>query len=309
VLRFRLYAAPEQADAIHTGLAPMPGVRHLVAGGRTSGGLVELSGDVDNEAADAVLGLLHDHQLGPEDLILSRVARVQALGWRRHGLLGRHVLVWAEMLGRAREHARPGLVYLLYMVAAGVIAGVGVLTGSSILIVGAMALSPDLLPISAIAIGLVERRRALWSMALLTLLAGLAVVVVAAAATTLVLRAFGRIDSRLDLSATVLGQSFTSVGPGTLLVALAAGMAGMLAYETAGSAAVGVAISVTTIPATAYSGVAAALAGYRDAGAGLTVLATNVVGIVIASAATVWTQRRWSQRRGRRADDARAARG
>jgi uncharacterized hydrophobic protein (TIGR00271 family) len=287
---------------MRTGLARSPGVRHLVVGGQS--GLVELTGDIDTDAADVVLGLLRDYQLGPDDVVLSRVTRVQPLGWRRReGLLGRHVLVWAEVLGRAREHARPGLVYLLYMVAAGVIAGVGVLTGSSILIVGAMALSPDLLPISATAIGLVERRRALWSMALLTLLVGLGVVVAAAAATTLVLRASGRIEEHLDLAATVLGQSFTSVGPGSVLVALAAGMAGMLAYETAGSAAVGVAISVTTIPAAAYTGVAVALDGYQDAAGGLTVLATNVVGIVIASSATVWAQQHWSRRRVRRADD------
>src|SRR5215212_1607042 len=137
-------------------------------------------------------------------------------------------------------------------------------------------------------------------MALVTLLAGLDVVAVAAA-TTVFLRVSGRMGSHVDLAATVLGQSFPSVGPGTVLVALAAGMAGMLAYETAGSSAVEVAISVTTIPATACIGVAVALAGYQDAGGGLTVLATNVVGIVIASVAMVWAQRRWSRRQARAA--------
>jgi Domain of unknown function (DUF389) len=68
------------------------------------------------------------------------------------------------------------------------------------------------------------------------------------------LRIFGRIDRGLELADSVLGPSLTEIGPGTVLVALAAGMAGMLAFETAGSAAVGVAISVTTIPAAAYVG-------------------------------------------------------
>jgi uncharacterized hydrophobic protein (TIGR00271 family) len=230
---------------------------------------------------------------------------VQPIGWgRRQGLPERDALVWAEVLGRARAHARPGLLYLLYMVAAGVIAGVGVLTGSSILIVGAMALSPDLLPISATALGLVERRHRLWRRALLTLVVGMAVVMAAAAVATLLLRITGRIPEELDLAHTVLGESLTEVGPGTVLVALAAGMAGMLAYETAGSAAVGVAISVTTIPAAAYTGTAAALEGYQDAAGSLLVLFTNVVSILTAATATVWAQRRWRPHAGSSVDPA-----
>lgn len=45
----------------------------------------------------------------------------------------------------------------------------------------------------------------------------------------------------------------------TILVALAAGVAGMLAVETRASMGVGVAISVTTIPAAAFLGVAAGI--------------------------------------------------
>jgi uncharacterized hydrophobic protein (TIGR00271 family) len=149
------------------------------------------------------------------------------------------------------------------MVASGVVAGVGVLTGSSILVVAAMALSPDLLPISAAAVGLLERRWRLMTRAVATLVAGMTVAIIAAAVTTFVLRLTHRIDENLDLADSVLGPSLTKVGPGSVLVALAAGMAGMLAYETAGSAAVGVAISVTTIPAAAYVGVAAGLGGAR----------------------------------------------
>ena len=124
-------------------------------------------------------------------------------------------------------------LYLLFMAAAGIVAGVGVLDGSLILVVGAMALSPDLLPISAAAVGLVERRWALAGRATLTLFVGLGTAVLTAAGATLLLRLFGRIDEGLALADTVLGPSLTEIGPGTVLVALAAGMAGMLAYETA----------------------------------------------------------------------------
>ena len=55
--------------------------------------------------------------------------------------------------------------------------------------------------------------------------------------------------------------ALTTVSNETVVVALAAGVAGMLALETRASSGVGVAISVTTIPASAYVGVAAGLGG------------------------------------------------
>jgi uncharacterized hydrophobic protein (TIGR00271 family) len=160
-----------------------------------------------------------------------------------------------------------------------------------------MALSPDLLPISAAAVGLLERRWRLMTRAVATLVAGMTVAIIAAAVTTFVLRLTHRIDENLDLADSVLGPSLTKVGPGSVLVALAAGMAGMLAYETAGSAAVGVAISVTTIPAAAYAGVAAGLGGSQDGVGALGVLATNIVAIQAACATTLWIQRRRATRR------------
>ena len=51
----------------------------------------------------------------------------------------------------------------------------------------------------------------------------------------------------------------------TIVVALFAGVAGMLAVETRASAGVGVAISVTTLPAVAYFGVALGLGEAREA--------------------------------------------
>jgi uncharacterized hydrophobic protein (TIGR00271 family) len=293
VLQLRAYAPPERADGIGKRLAALSGVRHLVVGGRTAGGMVELTGEIDAVAADVVLEVLRECDLAADDVVLWRASSVRPLGWRRRrGVAVRDVAVWSEVMGRAHEHARPGLTYVLYMAAAGVVAGVGVITGSAILVVGAMALSPDLLPISATAVGLVERRYRLALRAMLTLVLGLGVAAVAAVGSTFLLRATGRIGADLALSGTALGTSLTEVGPGSVLVALAAGMAGMLAYETAGSAAVGVAISVTTIPAAAYAGDAIALNGYQAGMGALGVLATNIVGIAAASSFTLWLQRR-----------------
>ena len=293
MLELHAYPSSDEAAVIADGLGAVGGVRHLVVGGPTVDGHVELTAEIDPRATDPVLAVLRAGGLAAEDFTLARVMTVRPPGWRYVRPNGESdATVWAEVAGRAAEHARPALAYFLYMVAAGVVAGVGVLTGSSILVVGAMALSPDLLPISAAAVGFVEGRWRLVVRALAALIAGLGVAILTASATTLVLRLSGRIDADLELASSVLGPSLTSVGPGSVLVALAAGMAGMLAYETSGRAAVGVAISVTTIPAAAYLGDAIALGGYDDGAGALGVLVTNVVCIVTAGTLTLLAQRR-----------------
>ena len=110
------------------------------------------------------------------------------------------------------------------------------------------------------------------------------------------LRIAGRIDEGLVLADTALGPSLTEIGPGTVLVALAAGMAGMLAYETAAGAAVGVAISVTTIPAAAYVGCALGLGRSTPGIGALEVLGTNVACIVAGSTLTLLVQHRRRRR-------------
>ena len=90
--------------------------------------------------------------------------------------------------------------------------------------------------------------------------------------------------------------SLTHVNSETVAVALAAGVAGMLALETRASSGVGVAVSVTTIPAAAYFGVAVGLGERGEALGALAVLGTNVAMLVIASSATLLLQRTVARR-------------
>lgn len=292
MLQLHAYVRSEGAESLQQQLAAVAGVRHVIVGGRTADDRIQVTGELDVDVADDVLDLLRRHGLAADDVVLWRTSSIEPFGWRRQPRASRgDAAMWAEITGRAAEHARTALRYLLFMAAAGVVAGVGVLDGSSILVVGAMALSPDLLPISAAAVGLADRRWLLTGRATLTLCVGLGMAALTAMATTVILRVFGRVDADLDLDDTLLGPSLTELGPGTVLVALAAGMAGMLAYETAGSAAVGVAISVTTIPAAAYIGCAAGLGSPEGARGAFEVLATNVVLIVAGSTLTLMAQR------------------
>jgi uncharacterized hydrophobic protein (TIGR00271 family) len=176
------------------------------------------------------------------------------------------------------------------MLAAGVIASYGVIDENVILIVGAMAVSPDLLPITGIGVGVVARLPRLAVRAFLTLALGLGAASVAAAVSAF---AQGRLDllpTGFDLQeAGVLG-ALTTVSNETIVVALVAGVAGMLALETRASSGVGVAISVTTIPASAYLGVAFGLGEFGEASGALEVLGTNVLMMVIGAVATLELQ-------------------
>ena len=87
------------------------------------------------------------------------------------------------------------------------IASYGVTRSNGILIVGAMAVSPDLLPITAMGVGVVGRSPRLVGEAFLTLVLGLAVTCGAAAAVAFAQDQFDLLPSGFNLNqaATALG--------------------------------------------------------------------------------------------------------
>jgi uncharacterized hydrophobic protein (TIGR00271 family) len=247
---------------------------------------------VSHDATDQVLVELRALSVAPADMTLMRV---EELGG---GLPGEEdsSLIWADVLGLAGSNSRLIGRYLAFMAVAGVIACYGVVDTSAILIVGAMAVSPDLLPITATAVGLVGRSLSLAGKALLTLTVGMAVASLFAALFAYAQNKLSLLPPGFNINETVL-RSLTSVNDETIAVAFAAGVAGMLAFETRASSGVGVAISVTTIPAAAYLGVAAGLGEGSKALGALAVLATNVAMMVAAAAITLAFQRRLARSR------------
>jgi uncharacterized hydrophobic protein (TIGR00271 family) len=301
MLRLDVYAPSDLADRAVSTLAAVNGVRHVTTGGTTHEGLVPITAEIDATTADVVIDRLADLGIGTGDLTLWRTPGIQPLGWhRRTRTSDSDMQVWAEVVGRADENAKLASTYLVFMAAAGIIAGIGVLTGSAVLIVGAMALSPDLLPMSACAIGLVERRWQLALRALRALTIGLGTGMLGAFAATAVLRVFGQVPDDLVLAQTTIGEALTSLGPGSLMVAATAGVAGMMAFERPSGAAVGVAISVTTIPAAAYVGAALAMGRDDPMWGALVVLISNVAMLIVASTVTLLLERRSRRRRAAR---------
>jgi uncharacterized hydrophobic protein (TIGR00271 family) len=291
MLQLRVYGRAEALTAIGNELDQGGAARHLaVTAGLRADGAV-LTGEVTPDAADAVLQHLVGSGIPEQDMVLTRSDDVGPLSAADASA----ALIWADVLGQAREHARLVARFLVFMLTAGVIAGFGVINVNGILIVGAMAISPDALPIAAACIGLVSRRFALAGRALVTLALGLGAAALAACILTLVLDVLGQLPSGFEVGESAL-SGLTSVNATTIGVATAAGVAGMLALETRASAGVGVAISVTTIPAAAYLGVAAGVGELDKVLGALAVLAANVVMISVGGTGTLLTQRRLTRR-------------
>jgi len=290
MLLLRLVAGEETAVRAVALLDSEAGVRHVVRQ-RASDGRDLVEAELGPHGADGVILRLEELGVEPEELTLLHVPSV-VVGRRARGSLGKEALIWAEVVGGARVAARPTARYLVYMTIAGVIAGYGVTEQSSILLVGAMAVSPDLVPLTAAAVGIVSRRGRLAVGAMVTMVTGLAVGSLAAFLLTRFLRLIGSVNADVDITDSTLGW-LTTVDVATVGVALAAGVAAMLASETRASQAVGVAISVTTIPAAAFVGVATALERMSAAAEALTVLAINVSALLVAATTTVAVQRRF----------------
>ncbi len=259
--------------------------------GATWPGHAVVEATVQPRAVDELLQSLR--RLGVSDPEVT-LTRAEVLG-RTSGQGAEAGLVWEDVLGMAARNSRPIARYLAFMFAAGVIASYGVIEYNGILIVGAMAISPDLLPITAVGVGLVDRRLRLAGRAFVTLVVGMAFASAAAAASAFAQDQFDRIPSSFNIDSTVLG-SLTTVDNETIVVALAAGVVGMLALETRASSGVGVAVSVTTIPAAAYLGVAVGLGESGNALGALEVLGVNVVMLVVAASGTLVLQRLLARR-------------
>lgn len=290
MLRLRSSVDAERAPAFATALRDLEGVRRLVQQpDEVAAGSLVFVADVEPHAADEVVDAISALGISVDDYVLTRVEVVAPL--RR--LRGGDVIegfAWVEVLGQARANSRPLARYLALISVAAVIAALGVINSSGILIVGAMAVSPDLLPICATCVGIVGRRRDLIARSASTLTLGLALVVVVATVLSTLLDLTGLLPSGFRVTESSL-HTLAETDYSTVLIALAAGVAAMLSFETRASAAVGVAISVTTIPASAYLGVAIGAGDTGDGLPALIVLALNVTLLIASGSATLWFQR------------------
>lgn len=210
-------------------------------------------------------------------------------------------VVWEEVEARTSESTELGGNFLAFMTLACLIASVGIFTGSPILIVGAMVVGPEFGPLAGLCVALVEGRRGVGLRSLSALAVGFPVGITAAFLFTLVCVATGLVDADFKSIDNPLTQFIAEPDAFSFIVAAFAGAAGVLSLTSAKSGAlVGVLISVTTIPAAANIGVAAALGNWDDWVGAMTQLSLNMLAIVIAGVVTLYVERVLFERRRRR---------
>jgi uncharacterized hydrophobic protein (TIGR00271 family) len=199
-------------------------------------------------------------------------------------------VVWEEVEARTSESAELSVSFVVFMVLATLIAGAGILTDSIILIIGAMVVGPEFGPLAGLAVALVQRRLDLARRSALALVVGFPVAIAATFVGTLLMRALGPAPENLTRHPETLFISDPNWW--SVIVALLAGIAGVLSLSTAKSGAlIGVLISVTTIPAAANVGVAAAYGDWDEVGGAAGQLVINLAAIVAAGVVTLGLQR------------------
>jgi len=273
-------------------LEGLAGSRHVVRTGDGATGNALVTADLVDDAADKALERMRSLGVPADDIVLVRLESIGPTVVQRPLAS----VVWADLLSQAGRNARPLARYLVFMAAAGVIAAFGVIYSNGILVVGAMAISPDTLPITATATALVMRRWRLAARALAALIIGLGLTCVVGDAMTFVLGQLDLLPSGFAVDKGGFLQGLSTVNVSTPIVAFAAGIVGMLALETRASSSVGVAISVTTIPASAYLGVAVGVGEVSKAGGALAVLGVNVAMLLVGGCVTLTIQRALARR-------------
>ena len=179
------------------------------------------------------------------------------------------------------------------MALAMMIAAIGILLDQPILIIGAMVVGPEFGPLAGLAVAIVELRPALVRRSLIALGVGFPVGILCAFLLVEALRVTGLDPDGFDLNDLQLTGFISQPDVFSFLVAYIAGTAGVLSLTSAKSGAlIGVLISVTTIPAAANIGVAAAYSEWEEMGGAAAQLGLNLFAIVLAGVATLFIQRR-----------------
>ena len=208
-------------------------------------------------------------------------------------------VVWEQVEARTSESAVLSGSFLAFMVLATMIAAIGIVTDSIILIIAAMVVGPEFGPLAGLCVALVQRRPALARRSLAALLVGFATAIVVTYVVALALRALGVLPDSIGRHTETLFIS--DPNRYSVIVAVLAGVAGMISLTTAKSGAlIGVLISVTTIPAAGNVAVAAVYEDWDEGVGALLQLGINLVAIVVAALATVAVQRALFARRARR---------
>ena len=299
LLQLRVTVPPDRTDRVRALFAECPGTAHLAvlpgASVAPAGDLVVA--DVARESADALVAGLQDLGVDRDGAISimsvdAAVSHAAAEAERAAPGDGSDAVVWEQVVRTTAAESTLSFSYLAFLTIATLLAAVAIINDSAILTIGAMVLGPEFAPLAALAVAVVHRRRYIARRAGVTLVAGFAVAIALTALAVLAGRLLGWFDaSLLDAERPETGF-ITNPDRWSLVVAVFAGVAGVLSLTSAKSGAlVGVFISVTTVPAAADMGLSIALGGGDEFARAATQLGINVAGILVAATATLALQK------------------
>ncbi|MEU6093996.1 DUF389 domain-containing protein [Streptomyces sp. NPDC047079] len=315
MLHLRLITPPERTDDVVRLIEGTVGTAHLVVipgAARHPAGDVVMC-DVAREAGDELiaelrkLGLHRSGAIAVEHIELSLSEHAEKAEEDAPGE-GADAVLWEQLQDATHEDSTLSVTYVAFLTIATMIAACGVVLDNAILIVGAMAVGPEFGPLAGLSTALVRRAPRLALRSLIALVAGFAVALLVTVGFTHFMDAVD-LFSRVKLDAERPNTNFIYRPDAfSFVVAVLAGIAGTLSLTSAKSGAlIGVAISVTTVPAAANAAVAFSYDEYRQAWGSTEQLLLNLLGIVLAGTLTLVAQKwLWARQRARVSEAGRA---
>jgi uncharacterized hydrophobic protein (TIGR00271 family) len=308
MLHLRLITPADRTDDVVRLIETTVGTAHLIVmtgAARNPAGDVVMC-DVAREAGDELIGALR--QLGldrtgsiaVDDIGLSLSDRADRAEEDAPGE-GADAVLWEHLADATHEESTLSVTYVAFLTVATMLAACGVMLDNAILIVGAMAVGPEFGPLAGISTALVRRAPRLVWRSLWALLAGFAAAMVLTVGFSWLLDAFGLFEKSMVQAARPNTAFIWKPDWMSFVVAFLAGIAGTLSLTSAKSGAlIGVAISVTTVPAAANAAVAFSYRDYSQTWGSSWQLLANLGGIVAAGTLTLLAQKAfWAWQRER----------
>src|SRR4051812_36548901 len=299
LIHLRVTVPADRTAAVRHLLDDCTGVAHLSvvegASVRPAGDLFLV--DVARESADQVIDGLRELNVDRDggialETVDAAVSRAAEEAEDRAPGAGSDAVVWEEVVRSTAADASLSVSYLAFLTIATLLAAVAIINDSAPLVIGAMVLGPEFGPLAALAVALVDKRRNLGRQALVTLAVGFAVAITVTSVAALAGRWLGWYGTDVLLADRPSTAFITHPDRWSLLVAVLAGIAGVLSLTSARSSAlVGVSISVTTVPAAGEMSLALALGSGTTFREAATQLGVNLVGILAAAVLTLALQR------------------
>jgi uncharacterized hydrophobic protein (TIGR00271 family) len=298
LLQLRVTVPPDRTEAVRALFEDCPGTAHLAVlpgASLTPAGDLVLA-DVARESADSlVAGLraLHVDRDGGIALeaVDTAVSDAAEEAEQRAPGDGSDAVVWEQVVRTTAADSSLSVSYLAFLTIATLLAAIAIVNDSAILTVGAMVLGPEFGPLAALAVAIVHGRRSVGRSAVVSLATGFAVAIAVTALLTLAARGAGWFGPEVLTADRPQTAFITAPDRWSVVVAVLAGIAGVLSLTAAKSGAlVGVFISVTTVPAAGAMALGLALGDGQTLGEGAAQLGINLAGILVAALVTLLVQ-------------------